>query len=332
MKSRLPKASPFVLVSTPGMHDMADHIQLRLSDRGVICPHYEAEVTQFANGEVLPKIPRTVRQQHVFLLHAMQEPDPNTALVTLLLTNDALSRADASGITDVLPYHSYLRQDRKNEPRVPISARVVADIIQTNKCVKRLITADMHTDQEQGFYSIPVDNLNSRKVFAEYVKKNFGDLSDVMVVSPDYGGALRARRFAARLDDVPIGIFEKRRPGPNLSEVVSVISDVPIEGKRVIIYDDMIDTGSTILGVAKALKEKGAREVHIFATHGLFSGVALDKFAREEFKVATMDTVPRTRAWKSVVPWLTHVSIGDLLAEAIYEASIVGGSLSKLEV
>ena len=207
--------SPFVLVSSPGMHDMATSIRDRLKERGAHFPHYEVEFTTFSSGEVLPVIPHTVRRQNVIFLHPLQHPDPNTAFMMMLLANDALRRADVAGITLVAPFFPYLRQDRKDQPRVPISARLMADLIESNPSVQRIITIDMHTDQEQGFFSIPVDNLNSRKTFAAHVLENYGDLSDVMVISPDFGGALRARRFASRIGDVPVGIIEKRRTGPN---------------------------------------------------------------------------------------------------------------------
>ena len=178
---------PFVVVSTPGMHELAARtVALLASNHGMQLPHHQIEFERFANGEVLPHVPVTVRRQHVFVFHAMQLPSPNDAVITALLVHDALKRASVSGITLVAPYLPYLRQDRKHKPRVPISARMLADIIESNHCVERVITADMHADQEQGFFSIPVDNLMGMGLFAEHFKKMLGsELANSVVVAPE---------------------------------------------------------------------------------------------------------------------------------------------------
>jgi ribose-phosphate pyrophosphokinase len=324
-------SNPFAIVSSPGMHGMARDIKEMLeSERGVRFPHHEIEYTRFSNEEYLPRIPNTVRRQRVFFLHPLQEPDPNTAIMMMLLANDALKRASVSGITLVVPYIPYLRQDRKDRPRVPISARMLADIIESNMAVERIITIDMHAEQEQGFFSIPVDNLTGMKLFADHFAKKFqGSSNPVQVVSPDFGGAVRSRRFAARLGNVPVAIIEKRRPAANVSEIVSVIGE-SVAGKEVVIFDDMIDTGGTLRTTARALREMGAAGIHLSATHGILSADACAEFSRLGFSVACTDSIPRDKAFYESNPWLNVVSIERLLADAMFEASLVGGSLSKL--
>jgi ribose-phosphate pyrophosphokinase len=326
-------ASPFVIVSSPGMHEMGDSIRDILEHEGMSFPHYRLEYVRFANGEILPRIPETVRRQHVFFLHPLQHPDPNTAVMMLLLANDALKRASTAGITLVVPYIPYLRQDRKDKPRVPISARLIADLIESNGAVERLITVDMHAEQEQGFFSIPVDNLTSMPIFEEYFRDELQEKGrKVVVVAPDFGAAVRARRFAGRLGDVPVSIVEKRRPSPNVTEIVSIIGE-PVAGASVVIFDDMIDTGGTIRNTALALRNMGAAEVYLSATHGIFSGGATEAFAEAGLRVATTDSIPRDDAFRREHrSWLTTVSIDRLLASAILEASSVGGSVSKLSL
>ena len=315
-------ASPFVVISSPCIHDTAASVVSMLRKKhNCIFPHYRVEHTRFANGEVVIQIPETVRRQHAFFFHPLQLPSPN----------DALKRASVSGITLVLPYMSYLRQDRKDKPRVPISARMLADLIESNRYVSRIITADMHADQEQGFFSLPVDNLMCSKILAEYVVKSLAcDVSDVIAIAADLGGAVRTRRFARGLGEVQVAIFEKRRTGPNQSEVVS-INGPSVEGKIVVIFEDMIDTGGTIRGVVASLKQLGAREVFVCATHGIFSGGTEEKFASENIRVFCTNSIPRDESYYTGnASWLTCVPIDELFADAVYQASLVGGSVSKL--
>lgn len=321
-----------VLVSSLGMHEMTERITNVLNRTENNFLHIKADHIKFANGEIKPFLPQTVRGTHVFLLHALQEPDPNIALMTLLLTADALKRASATGITLVIPYIPYLRQDRKDEPRVPISARLIADLIESNNKVDRIITIDMHTDQEQGFFSIPVDNIKALKVHANYFKKRFNNnFSDVVVVAPDFGSGTRAERFASLLNcNVPVAIIQKRRNCPNEAEVVGYIGP-KVKDKNVIIYDDMIDTGGTNRSVVTELLKQRAKEVYTCVTHGIFSGGAEVKFRKEGRPVIATQSIPRTTEYQSGnSSWLSFVPIEDLLAEAIHEASIVGGSFSKL--
>ncbi len=321
-----------VLVSSNGMHEMAERIARLLGERGTPLRHIRAEHTQFANGELKPWIPETVRGEHVFLLHPLQAPDPNTAIMLMLLTADALTRASVAGITLVLPYIPYLRQDRKDRPRTPISARLIADLIESNSRVERIITLDMHADQEQGFFSIPVDNINARVIHAEHYRKKFcGDFSTVSVLAGDFGGAVRARRFATLLDArVPVSIIDKRRTGPNQAEVIGFVGE-SVTGRDVILYDDMLDTGGTARGAVAEVMRLGARSVEICVTHGLFSNNAEAAFKTAGYPVVVTPTIPRAPAyWEMHASWLTSVPIDELLASAIYEASLVGGSVSKL--
>lgn len=322
--------SPFILLYSPSMQAMAETIIGELAARSVEMPSSRIEYTTFANGEILPFIPQSIRRQHVFFLHAMQHPDPNTATMSMLLAADTMRRASVSGIMLVTPYLPYLRQDRKDRPRVPISARMLADLIESNKTVRQVITLDMHAEQEQGFFSLPVDNLTGIRVFSEHIRAYFGgNMSNIVAVAADFGATVRTRRLAKALGDIPVAIFEKRRPAPNRAEIVSVIG-ASVRDARVIIYEDIIDSGNTIIGVEKALREMGAREIGVYGTHAIFSGNAEERFAASGLKVAVTDSIPRTDDYYAMHPWLTKVPVGAYIAEAIFEATQIGGSISKL--
>lgn len=314
------------------MHEVADRIVTILKEEhDLIYPHHRIVYERFANGEMLAHVPETVRRQHVFFLHPMQHPNPSDALIAMLLANDALKRASVAGITLVLPYMTYSRQDRKHMARVPISARCMADLIQSNEAVEKIITADMHADQLQGFYDIPVDNLTSMKIFAKRLADKFGArLPDVVVVTPDLGGAVRARRFAKMLGKSGIAIYEKTRPEHNVAEILSYTGE-EVYGKIAVLFDDIIDTGGTIRGVMHSLKERGAVDVYACATHGIFSGGAEVKFKAEGCKVFCTNSIPRDKAYREAnASWLEKVPMESLLADSIFEASLVGGSVSKL--
>ena len=328
-----------VLLSSPGMHITAERIQKLLCGKDCRFIRCEADYHTFANGEIKPHIPETVRGKQIFFLHPMLEPDPNRAVMQLLLTCDALKRASVSGITIVAPFLPYLRQDRKDAPRVPISARLLADLIETNHKVERVITFDMHADQEQGFFSIPVDNLYGMMVHEQYFRDKFNnDFSNVAVIAPDFGGAVRARRFASRIDNVPVVIIEKKRVGigsgdkkvENVAETLELIGP-DVTGKDVILYDDMIDTGGSIINAANTLLDRGAKTVYGCVTHGIFSDTAIERFSKANMQVVVAETVSRTQEfYKEHHAWLSVVSTDELLAKAILESSLVGGSVSKL--
>lgn len=354
-----------VLISTPGMHDVALGVLKTLKKKhGISLAHQRIEFTQFANGELLPRIQETVRGKHVFFLIALQHPDPNIAIMKMLLMNDALKRASVASITLVTPYLPYLRQDRKDKPRVPISARLLADLIESNKKVERVITTDMHADQEQGFFAIPVDNLTSMKLFAAFINHEFEKQlrsGNIVVVAADFGGAVRARRFSVLLGNAPVTIFEKRRTGANQAHVVSMIGE-SVKGKIAIIYEDMIDTGGTIREVSAELRAHGATDVFVFATHGIFSSTKImhlvnlasmldqpirdkvilmlkemvdrgaeEQFAEANLKIYTTNSIPREAAYLAQhASWLTQIPMDELLADAIHQAFVPGGSISKL--
>ena len=297
----------------------------------------EITYTTFANGEIKPKINETMRHKEIYLFHGMQHPDPNTAAMKLFLTVDALSRASVENITAVLPYLTYSRQDRKDEARAPISARLMANLLGASGNVNHLLTMDLHAEQIEGFYNIPVDNLYGARVFADYFQKLYcGNFENVVVYSPDFGGAVRARRFARMLDpSVRTYPIEKTRTGPNQAEVLNFLGDP--RDKDVIIYDDMIDTGGSIIAAAAEAERRGAKKIYLVATHGLFSTkkdshhTAEERFSQAGFQVITTESIPRTGEYQQQnKDWLTILPLDGLLATAVYESSRVGGSINSL--
>ncbi|MCU0847661.1 MAG: ribose-phosphate pyrophosphokinase [Spirochaetes bacterium] len=244
------------------------------------------ELGRFKDGEISVKIKENVRGQDVFIIQSTCNPT-NDHIMELLLMIDAALRASASRITAVIPYFGYARQDRKVEPRVPISAKVVANIIQTTGA-DRILTMDLHADQIQGFFDIPVDNLNASPIAINYIKNL--RLNSVVVVSPDSGGADRARFFAQNIN-AGLAIIDKRRPKANIAEVMHVIGDV--NEKNCILVDDMVDTGGTIANCVSALKKEGARDVYCFFTHAVLSGEAPTKLQGAGFKeIVFTNTIP----------------------------------------
>jgi ribose-phosphate pyrophosphokinase len=267
-------------------------------------------IQDFADGEIKIKIQENVRGIDVFVVQPTHPPAEN--LLELLLMIDALKRASAERITAVIPYYGYARQDRKDEPRVPISAKLIADLIVTAG-TSRVLTVDLHAEQIQGFFNIPVDHLYATPVLVDYFSKS--DLSNLSVVAPDTGRANRARGFAKRLgDNIPIAVIDKRRPSPNEAEVVTVIGDVA--DKDVLIFDDIIDTGNTLIAAAKALKSQGAKKIIACATHPVFSKNTVSKLEASTItEVTVTDTILLAREKQSKK--VTILSVAALLAEAI---------------
>ena len=225
---------------------------------------------------------------------------------------DALRRASAGRITAVIPYYGYARQDRKAKARDPISAKLVANLL-TTAGADRILTMDLHAPQLQGFFDIPLDHLLGVPILANHFKEKFENTSDVVVVSPDVGSVARSRKFAERLD-VPLAIIDKRRPKANVSEIMNIIGDV--NNKRVVLVDDLIDTGGTIINAAKALTEIGAKEVYACCTHGVLSGPALERIENSEMKeLITLNTIPLTEEKQS--PKIKSLSVASVFAEAI---------------
>ena len=273
-------------------------------------PVSEATVSTFSDGEITVQINENVRGCDVFVVQSTCMP-VNNNIMELLLMIDALKRASASRITAVVPYYGYARQDRKAQPRVPISARMVADLI-TAIGAHRVLTIDLHAGQIQGFFDIPVDHLYATPVLSEYVKKNY--VNDTVVVSPDAGGVERARAFAKRIG-ASLAIIDKRRERANVSQVMHVIGDV--KGKDAILFDDMIDTAGTITQAASALFENGARKIVAACTHAVLSGPAIDRInASKLMEVIVTNTIPMDDKIKQCSK-LTVLSVAALMGEAI---------------
>jgi ribose-phosphate pyrophosphokinase len=280
-----------------------------------ICGHLAvplgaAKVRPFSDGEIMVEIGENVRGRDVYVVQPTCAP-ANDNLMELLIMADALKRASAARITAVIPYFGYARQDRKVAPRTPITSKLVADLISTSG-FDRVLTMDLHAGQIQGFFNIPVDHLYAAPVVLRDIADRFSDA--LVVVSPDAGGTERARAFAKRLD-ASLAIIDKRRSGPNVSQVMNIIGDV--EGKTCIIVDDMIDTAGTLCQAAQALKDKGAGKVHAFATHAVLSGPALERIDNSCLEeVVVTNTIPLLDKLKACKR-LRQLSVAELLAEAI---------------
>lgn len=269
----------------------------------------DSQVTHFSDGEINLNISETVRGQDVFIIQPTCSP-VNDNLMEILILIDAVKRASAGRINAVIPYYGYARQDRKTKAREPITAKLVADLL-TVAGADRVITMDLHAGQIQGYFNIPVDHLTSIPLLANHFKDIVGP--DTVVVSPDLGGVTRARSFANILD-LPIAIIEKRRPKANVAEVMNIIGD--IEGKDVILVDDIIDTAGTIVNAALALKEQGAKRVFGCATHGVLSGPALDRICSSKLeRFVITDTIPLKKNCENNK--IEVVSVSHLFAEAI---------------
>lgn len=273
----------------------------------------EATVSSFSDGEIRVKIEENVRGADVFVVQSCCTP-VNNSLMELLIMLDALKRSSASRITAVIPYFGYARQDRKDQPRVPITAKLVADLV-TTAGANRVLTMDLHAGQIQGFFNIPVDHLYALPVLLEYITKRFGkELKDVVVVSPDAGGVERARAFAKRLQ-TNLAIIDKRREGPNNAQVMNIIGEV--EGKHAILLDDMIDTAGTIVQGAQACADKGAKSVWAGCVHPVLSGPALERLQQSPLKeVVVTNTIP-LNGKDQQCPKLHVLSVAPLLGEAI---------------
>ena len=276
----------------------------------------KAMVGKFSDGEIQVEIQENVRSKHVVVLQPTCAPT-NDYLMELMIMIDALKRASAGTITAVIPYFGYARQDRRpRSARVAISARIVANMLQSVSGISRVLTMDLHADQIQGFFDIPVDNIYASPVLlADLQNKNTGDL---LVVSPDIGGVVRARALAKQLG-CDLAIIDKRRPTANLSEVMNVIGDV--ENRRCVVMDDMIDTGGTLCKAAQVLKERGAKSVMAYCTHPVFSGNAISRISESELdQVVVTDTIPLKDAAK-YNPKIRVLSIAPLLGETLLRIS-----------
>ena len=272
----------------------------------------KCSVKKFSDGEVSINIEESVRGCEVFIIQSTSDP-VNDNLMTLLIMIDALRRASVDTINVVIPYYGYARQDRKARSREPITAKLIANLLQVAGA-DRIIALDLHALQIQGFFDIPVDHLMAAPIIANYFKNKIPDMEDVVVVSPDHGGVTRARKLADALN-TPIAIIDKRRPKPNVAEVMNIVGN--IEGKTCILIDDIIDTAGTITLGAKALKERGAKEVYASCSHAVLSGQALERIEDSPIKelvYANTIHIPEEKKLDKMVP----LCVGDLIAKAIY--------------
>src|SRR5690606_4725501 len=265
-------------------------------------------LSRFADGEIFVRIDENIRGNDVFIIQPTNPPADN--IMELLLLIDAARRASAARITVVMPYYGYSRQDRKDQPRVAIGAKLAANMISVAGA-HRLVGVDFHQHQLQGFFDIPVDHLYAAPVFTAHYRKK--ELHDLVVVAPDVGSAKMARGFAKRLN-ASFAIIDKRRPAPNVSEVLNVVGDV--EGRDCLIPDDMIDTAGTVTAAARVLKDMGGEDIYVCATHPLLSGPAAERLASAPIaEVTVADTVSIPEAHR--FPQLRVLSVGELLAKAV---------------
>jgi ribose-phosphate pyrophosphokinase len=277
---------------------------------------------RFSDGEIRFYIDENVRGEDVFIIQSGSF-DANSHLMELFIMIDAFKRASAGRVTAVMPYYPYARQDWKDKPRVPISARLVADLLEESGA-NRVLSMDLHSPQIQGFFSVPVDNLMASPVLANHIKTL--KLDEVTVVSPDAGGVGRARVFAKRLD-APLAIIDKRRPAPNVAEVLHVIGDVA--GRNVVVFDDMVDTAGTLTASARALRAGGAKRIFSAATHPILSGQAIDRISGSNLeRIFVTNTIPLTDK-AAATGRFTVLSVAELFGEAIRRIN-EGSSVSSL--
>ncbi|MEA1675619.1 MULTISPECIES: ribose-phosphate pyrophosphokinase [Nitrospirillum] len=278
-------------------------------------PLTKASIRRFSDMEVFVEILENVRGEDVFVIQSTSYP-ANDNLMELLVTIDALRRGSARRITAVLPYYGYARQDRKTGPRTPISAKLVANLI-TTAGANRVLTMDLHAGQIQGFFDIPTDNLVAAPVFVQDIEATMGR-DNLMIVSPDVGGVVRARAIAKRLD-ADLAIIDKRRERAGVSEVMNVIGDVT--GRDCILVDDIVDSAGTLCNAAVALKERGAKSVRAYVTHGVLSGGAVARVAQSPLEaLITTDSIQATEAVR-VSRNVRHLTVAPLIAEAIERIS-----------
>jgi ribose-phosphate pyrophosphokinase len=313
-----PSAKPLRLIagnSNPGLwQEISEQLGIPLTN---------TQVRRFSDGEIRIKVDESVRETHCFILQSTCHP-VNEHLMELLLLIDALRRASAYRIGVVTPYYGYARQDKKLAPREPISARLVANLIEQTGA-DRLLAMDLHSNAIQGFFNIPVDHLTAANVLCDYMYSDGWAEKDCVVVSPDVGGVERASYVADRLN-LPIAIIAKRRPEPNVSEVVEVVGDV--KGKRAIVFDDMIDTAGSIKNGTLRLVEHGAKAVRVFAAHGIFSGNAIKNILESPLDLVTVtNTIPQRP--DTSIQKIRYISVAQLLAEAI-RRNHMGTSISSL--
>ncbi|WP_050183691.1 ribose-phosphate diphosphokinase [Domibacillus robiginosus] len=298
-----PNLKIFSLNSNPALaQEIAEFIGVELG---------KCSVTRFSDGEVQINIEESIRGCDVYIVQSTSGP-VNEHLMELLIMIDALKRASAKTINVVLPYYGYARQDRKARAREPITAKLVANLLETAGTT-RLITLDLHAPQIQGFFDVPIDHLMGVPILGDYFKKKEFSRDDIVIVSPDHGGVTRARKLADRLK-APIAIIDKRRPRPNVAEVMNIVGNV--EGKIAILIDDIIDTAGTITLAANALSESGAKEVYACCTHPVLSGPAMERIENSNIKELVV-TNSIALAPEKKTDKVVELSVAPLLGEAI---------------
>lgn len=280
--------------------------------RSLDLPLARADIKRFSDNEVRVTIEENVRGEDVFIIQSTSYP-ANDNLMELLITVDALIRASAKRVTAVTPYFGYARQDRKTEGRTPISAKLVANLI-TRAGADRVLTMDLHSGQIQGFFDIPTDNLQAAPLMAADIKENYEKPSELLIVSPDVGGVVRALALASRLK-ADLAIVDKRRSAPGVSEVANIIGDV--KGRRLIIFDDIVDSGTTLCSAAQSLMDAGAKEVSAYITHGVLSGAAIDRVNKSVLKELVITDSIQAEGRVSDGDRVRVVSCAQLLGEAI---------------
>ena len=281
-------------------NEITDHIGVDLG---------KSSVARFSDGEIQMNVEESIRGCDTYVIQSTSSP-ANEHIMELLIMIDALKRASAKTINVVIPYYGYARQDRKARAREPITAKLVANLLETAGAT-RIITLDLHATQIQGFFDIPVDQLVGVPILSDYFKKK--NFEDIVIVSPDHGGVVRARKMADRLK-APIAIIDKRRPKPNTSEVMNIVGNV--EGKTAIIIDDIIDTAGTVTLAASAMIEKGAKEVYACCTHPVLSGPAIERIQNSKIKELVVTNSISLQEEKKI-DMITQLSVGPLLAKAI---------------
>jgi len=313
------KKEKLILFAGPASKDLGSQIARYLNE-----PLGFIQVGAFSDGETSIEVSQNIRGMDVFLVQSTYQPG-NEHLMQLLLMADACKRASAHSVSAVIPYFGYSRQDRRpRNTRGPVSAKLVADLIETAD-IKRVITVDLHADQIEGFFSIPVDNIYSSTILMSDMWRQ--GYSDQVIVSPDVGGVQRARAIARRLGNAGLAIIDKRREAANKSEVMNIIGDV--DQKTAIIFDDMVDTAGTLCNAAAALKEKGALKTVAYAAHPVLSGPAIERIADSELdELVVTDTIPLTQEAKDTGK-IRQLTIAELLGETI-ERIVADQSVSSL--
>ena len=286
--------------------DIARNLKLKLVN---------TNIKRFQDNEIYVEINENIRGNSIFVVQSTSNP-VNDNLMELLICIDALRRSSAKNITAVIPYFGYARQDRKVVPRTAISAKLVSNLI-TDAGANRILSVDLHAGQIQGFFDIPVDNLFATPIFARHIKKNI-KTNNLICVAPDVGGVERARALSRRIN-VGIAIIDKRRPAPGKSEVMNIVGNV--KNKICVIVDDIIDSGGTIVNAAKALKDKGAKEIYVYITHAVLSGSAVDKIKESQIKkLIITDTIDNSKKIK-ISKKIEVISFAPMISEAIKRIS-----------